>query len=338
MISASGPRNIPSTSTPQTPDHEPSKNLIRTKVLLLGLRRAGKTSIYEHLFNDLPAKQTFYLEMTTRVTKHTYDTVIPLEIHDFPGNISLETLDTPLKEYSSLVFVIDIQDLYQQPIQRLVELVIAAYQENPDMSLEVFVHKADALSEEYKIENFRQIQQRVAEELVDMSEEYEQIPINFHLTSIYDHSAHEAFSKVIHRLVDSLPFLEDMLNVFCSNSQSQKAFLFDTRSRLYVATDASPVDPPTLSLCTNYLQMLNSFGLLYKSITASPLRQQTITPPTNPTPSSSGVASPAVPSFNIFLSIPDTPSTLLVPSTVIALTTASPLHQLSQHPLHQILA
>lgn len=34
------------------------------------------------------------------------------------------------------------------------ELVIAAYQENPEMSLEVFVHKADALSEEYKIGEF----------------------------------------------------------------------------------------------------------------------------------------------------------------------------------------
>lgn len=102
------------------------------------------------------------------------------------------------------------------------------------MNLEVFVHKADALSEEYKIgaskrgivahfincfpllENFRHIQQRVSEELLDISEEYEQIPINFHLTSIYDHSAHEAFSRVLHKLIDSLPFLEDMLNVFCS--------------------------------------------------------------------------------------------------------------------------
>lgn len=36
-------------------------------------------------------------------------TVIPLEIHDCPGNVALETLEVPLKEYSSLVFVIDIQ-------------------------------------------------------------------------------------------------------------------------------------------------------------------------------------------------------------------------------------
>lgn len=167
------------------------------------------------------------------------------------------------------------------------------------MNLEVFVHKADALSEEYKIgmptqlpyhtpslilptDSFRHIQQRVIDELSEISSEFEQIPINFHLTSIHDHSLHEAFSRVLHRLIGSLPYLEDLMNVFCSvcsfpaptqrslmivkqNSQSSKAFLFDINSRLFLATDASPVDPPTHSLCSDYLQMLNSFGPLYRS-------------------------------------------------------------------------
>jgi hypothetical protein len=40
--------------------------------------------------------------------------------------------------------------------------------------------------------------------------------LNFHLTSVYDHSLHEAFSKVLHKLIDSLPYLEELLNVFCA--------------------------------------------------------------------------------------------------------------------------
>lgn len=43
------------------------------------------------------------------------------------------------------------QDLYNQPISKLVEFLVAAYQENPDMSLEVFVHKAEKLQEDDKI-------------------------------------------------------------------------------------------------------------------------------------------------------------------------------------------
>jgi hypothetical protein len=65
-------------------------------------------------------------------------------------------------------------------------------------------------------ENFRHIQQRVIDELLDTEPEYEQMPVNFHLTSVYDHSIREAFSRVLHKLIDSLPYLEDLLNVFCS--------------------------------------------------------------------------------------------------------------------------
>jgi hypothetical protein len=67
-------------------------------------------------------------------------------------------------------------------------------------------------------ENFRHIQQRVIDELFDTSQEYEQMSVNFHLTSVYDHSIREAFSRVLHKLIDSLPYLEDLLNVFCSVS------------------------------------------------------------------------------------------------------------------------
>lgn len=54
------------------------------------------------------------------------------------------------------------------------------------------------------------------DELIDISVEYEQIPIEFHLTSIYENSLHEAFSRVLHKLIPSLPYLEDLLNVFCA--------------------------------------------------------------------------------------------------------------------------
>ena len=50
------------------------------------------------------------------------------------------------------------------------------------------------------------------------------MPVNFHLTSVYDHSIREAFSRVLHKLIDSLPYLEDLLNVFCSVSAPNSVF------------------------------------------------------------------------------------------------------------------
>ena len=128
----------------------------------------------------------------------------------------------------------DIQDLYNQPISKLVEFIVAAYHANPNIAFEVFVHKAEKLQEEDKIgvcygcvytiaywitcllENFRQIQERVSDRLYDISPEFEQIQLNFYLTSVYDHSLHFAFSRVLHKLIESLPYLEEMLNVFCA--------------------------------------------------------------------------------------------------------------------------
>lgn len=47
------------------------------------------------------------------------------------------------------------------------------------------------------------------------------------------------------------------------NSQASKAYLFDIKSRLYVATDTSPPDSAH-NLCCDYLKTMNSFGSLYK--------------------------------------------------------------------------
>jgi Ras-related GTP-binding protein C/D len=190
-------------------------------------------------------------------------------------------------------------------VVKLVEFIVAACQVNPNINLEVFVHKAEKLQEDDKIENFRQIHERVMDRLADESPEYEEVPLNFYLTSVYDYTLQEAFSRVIHKLIDSLPYLENLLNVFCSNTSSPKAFLFDITSKLHVATDASPVDQATHNLCCDYLQMLNSFGPLYKSNTPANLPPQTDTSD----PSQLSTKAPFYPSASTSLS-PSQPATL----------------------------
>jgi hypothetical protein len=98
-------------------------------------------------------------------------TAIPLEIWDCPGNITVDTLGAPLSDFATIVFVIDIrvsplrfaadcyphrdpQDVYQQPVSKLVEFIVAACQVNPDINFEVFVHKAERLQEDDKLGMF----------------------------------------------------------------------------------------------------------------------------------------------------------------------------------------
>lgn len=46
----------------------------------------------------------------------------------------------------------------------------------------------------------------------------ENINLSLYLTSIYDHSIFEAFSKVVQKLIPQLPTLENLLNIFVSVS------------------------------------------------------------------------------------------------------------------------
>ena len=51
---------------------------------------------------------------------------------------------------------------------------------------------------------------------------------SFYLTSIYDHSIFEAFSKVVQKLIPQLPTLENLLNILISVSdQATASFTHD---------------------------------------------------------------------------------------------------------------
>lgn len=118
-----------STQKVSTSSYKKSDAVARSKILLLGLRRSGKTSIQQVLFENLPPKQTFYLEPTTRIIKHTYDTVIPLEIWDCPGTITVETLGAPLSQFLTIIFVIDIRvRLHPSSLSRRVEHLTGSLQ------------------------------------------------------------------------------------------------------------------------------------------------------------------------------------------------------------------
>lgn len=65
-----------------------------------------------------------------------------------------------------------------------------------------------------RAETQRDIHQRATDELQDAG--LDQIHLSFYMTSIYDHSIFEAFSKVVQKLIPQLPMLENLLNILIS--------------------------------------------------------------------------------------------------------------------------
>ncbi|XP_062855975.1 ras-related GTP binding Cb [Trichomycterus rosablanca] len=248
-------------------EEEISDSEDKPKILLMGLRRSGKSSIQKVVFHKMSPNDTLFLESTNKICKDdiSSSSFINFQIWDFPGQVDFfdPTFDYEMifRGTGALIFVIDAQDDYMEALGRLHLTVSRAYRVNPKINFEVFVHKVDGLSDDHKIETQRDIHQRATDELADASSD--KLHLSFYLTSIYDHSIFEAFSKVVQKLIPHLPTLENLLNIFISNSGIEKVFLFDVLSKIYIATDSSPVDMQSYELCCDMIDVVSDVSCIY---------------------------------------------------------------------------
>jgi Ras-related GTP-binding protein C/D len=189
------------------------------------------------------------------------------QVWDLPGQF--DYLDSAFdsteifSEIGALVWVIDAQDEYLEAISKLNATILKLQSTFPSINVEVFVHKVDGLSDDYRLDTYRDIVQRVQDELSDAG--VENAPVQFYQTSIYDHSIFEAFSKVIQKLIPELPTLEALLNALCANCRIEKAYLFDLVSKIYIATDTSPTDIGSYEICSDYIDVIIDITEIYGS-------------------------------------------------------------------------
>jgi Ras-related GTP-binding protein C/D len=214
----------------------------------------------------MPPSETLFLPSTPRIQKDTLPSFVDFQVWDFPGQVNFLDnafdVEDVFGDNAAVIWVIDAQDDYLHSLNQLHETIIHLQQSAPHVIVEVFIHKVDALSDDYKMDTYRDILQRTQDELSDAGYENDATP-TFYLTSIYDHSIFDAFSKVIQKLIPQLPTLEGLLNVLIQNSGMDKAYLFDVYSKLYVATDSTPVDLQSYEICSDYIDVIVDVSDIY---------------------------------------------------------------------------
>lgn len=234
-------------------------------ILLMGLRRGGKSSICKVVFHNMQPLDTLYLESTSKPTSEQFLSLIDLSVMELPGQLNYfePTYDSErlFSSVGALVYVIDSQDEYLNALTNLSMIIEYAYSVNPKIHIEVLIHKIDGLSEDYRIDAQRDIMQRTGDELLDLG--LEGVQVSFYLTSIFDHSIYEAFSRIVQKLIPELPSLENMLDNLVAHSSIDKVFLFDVNSKIYVATDSSPVDIQTYEVCAEFIDITIDLDDLY---------------------------------------------------------------------------
>jgi predicted GTPase len=123
----------------------------RPRILLMGTRRSGKSSIQKVVFHKMSPHETLFLESTNEVRNRDISTsaLVQFQLLDFPGNFDFfdkKSKITPEKIFSqtgALVFVIDAQDdeTYSEAIDYFGHMAKIAYRMNPKIGFDVLIHK-----------------------------------------------------------------------------------------------------------------------------------------------------------------------------------------------------
>ena len=249
----------------------------RPRILLMGSRRSGKSSIQKVVFHKMSPHETLFLESTNDIRVRDVQTSALLHFHllDFPGGYEFNgraasssgvTAEKIFKRQGTLVFVIDAQDdenQFSESIDYFLSLARTAYTTNPHLHYAILIHKVDGdsyVSEEHKSDCHTEIKKTVTEELSEAA-----LPIHpqFYMTSIYDHSIFEAMSKIVQQLIPQLSVLETLLDGLIVSCAMDKAFLFDIVSKIYIATDSNPVDMQTYELCSDMIDVVIDVSCIY---------------------------------------------------------------------------
>ena len=248
---------------------------VKPRLLLMGSRRSGKSSIQKVVFHKMSPHETLFLEATNEIRVRDISTSALLQFHllDFPGNFDLTdrrssvTAEKIFRKPGTLVFVIDAQDdenQFSESIDYFLSLARLAFTINPQLHFAVLIHKVDGdayITDEHKSDCHSEIKKTISEELQEAG--LASLRPSFHVTSIYDHSIFEAFSKIVQQLIPSLPVLEGLLDGLLVSTGMDKAFLFDIVSKVYCATDSNPVDMQTYELCSDMIDVVIDVSCIY---------------------------------------------------------------------------
>ncbi|GAA5934872.1 Gtr2p [Sporobolomyces koalae] len=238
----------------------------KPRVLLMGPRSGGKSSIRKVVFEGMAPNDTLFIEKTKKSSSEDLNAFLSMRMWDLPGGqLDPEQLNLSFEDTDAVIFVIDAQSSMGDTIRKLSVTMHKAYVANPGIQFEIFLHKVDGMSEDFRLDVLQNLRDRLTEELFDISPELESnMNVFYYLTSVFDNSIYESLSRVIQKLIPEQAVLERLLDLLCQQCSMDKAFIFDTASKIYIATDSAPLDNQTYVLCAEYLDLVGDFTALYE--------------------------------------------------------------------------
>ncbi|CAD8145059.1 unnamed protein product [Paramecium pentaurelia] len=238
-------------------------------ICMFGLTKSGKTSMIRVIFQKLEIFRTFQLDPTNRMESVTVNlgSHIHFKIYEFSGHYDLNDSQPPeiaaMETCSLMIYVIDSQaEPFNEAVQYLRQAIQTVKQRSPHCECHCFIHKVDPdIEDNKKNELLQQIQKDISDELSKNS--MSQIKVDFHVTSIFDHSYLEHFSKVIQRILPYSQSIQTLLDSFNLSCKIEKSFLFEIYSKLYLASDSQHFHSTNFQLCSEMIDVFIDVTCIY---------------------------------------------------------------------------
>ncbi len=208
----------------------PTNNM--KKIVLMGLANAGKTCIYERVFEGKKPWELVHQAATKGISYKDYEigSMSKPVIWDLGGQQQyLDEYHGPLsdnifRKASILLYVIDITD-YDRFENSRIEFEWAVDQilsHNPKAKLNVFLHKSDLIHDKDSVVSH--IRNILAKNISH--------DIDYHLTSIFDESLFKAWSDIIRELSPKSTFINSILNQLKNQNGVKDALVIERSSGL----------------------------------------------------------------------------------------------------------
>lgn len=204
------------------------------KLLLMGRRDAGKTSMHSIIFANLPAQAATNTPWTRDVDEQQIKFLgMNLQINDCGGQELLWDAyfnSYPEKIFSGvrvLIYVFDLTVLDEASLKQFNKAVDFLYKYSPEAKVFVLVHKmdmaqnkdlafADAKAEINKCENAKNV-------------------VGFFPTSIWDVSLYQAWSQIVQIIIPDLGIVNQRLQTFCETTEVDEIILFEKSTFLIIS-------------------------------------------------------------------------------------------------------
>jgi len=183
-----------------------------TKIILMGLGNAGKTCIYERIFEGKTPWELVHSAATKGISYKNYDVNENLKpvIWDLGGQIDYRQMyhnklsSQIFSKASVLLYIVDVSDVekHEESKEELAWAAQKLMEANPSAKIFVFLHKIDTLNDRSAV---------IESMKLEFGQSLPTVP-RFLPTSIFDESLFRAWSEIIQQLYPKSKFLKIALN------------------------------------------------------------------------------------------------------------------------------